>query len=64
MINFCDCRLESCRKTGVKPFVPAGYKNGLDMALYMANGLTGKESHMTVLTILAGIMLHKGKIQT
>lgn len=45
---------------GVKPvFVSTGNKISLDMAVHMANELTGKESHIPIPTRLADLMTHK-----
>lgn len=45
---------------GVKPvFVSTGNKIDLDTAVYMANELTGSESHIPLPTRLADIMTHK-----
>ncbi len=45
---------------GVKPvFVSTGNKISLDMAIHMANELTGKESHIPIPTRLADLMTHK-----
>ena len=46
--------------TGVKPvFISTGNKISLDTAVYMANELTGTDSHIPIPTRLADIMTHK-----